>query len=239
MPRPWIVAPHEPVRTLEENLMDVRGEVPGGVPIGRRMTVARRRDGKLVIFNAVPLEEPAMKALEAFGEPAFLIVPNGYHRIDAHPFSARYPELRVLGPSGAHARILERVERVEPLSVLDGDPDVSAQEVPGTGGREAMMRVQSGGRVSLVFADTFFNLPHLPGLKGLLVRLVGSSGGPRVTPIFKRLAVKDPESFRQGLLALADTPGLARLIVSHGEMVQENAAATLRALALRGRAPAL
>lgn len=231
MPRPWIVTPHAPIRKLEENLWDVAGEVPGGVPIGRRMTIARRRDGRLVLFNAVPLAEEAMRELETFGEPAYLLAPNGYHRLDLHAFQVRYPKLRVLAPKGALTRVAERVERVDAISAMEADLDVTLAAVAGTADREAMMTVRSGDRVTLVFADLFFNLPHQKGVSGLVLRLLGSTAGPRVSRLYRLLAVKDAQAFRGGLERLAAQPGVSRLIVTHGAIVEQDAPALLRKLA--------
>jgi len=53
------------------------------MPVGdlpRRMTVVRLYDGRLVIFSAMSLNDEQMGVLEAFGRPAFLIVPGDHHR---------------------------------------------------------------------------------------------------------------------------------------------------------------
>src|SRR5882724_90295 len=95
--RDWQALPHEPLQQLAENLRWVRAPIPG-VSIKRTMTVARLSDGRLVIWSAIALDEPSMQELEAWGTPAFLIVPSALHRLDALAFKARYPALRVFGP---------------------------------------------------------------------------------------------------------------------------------------------
>src|SRR5438128_125225 len=97
MPRPWTVLPHGPLEKLEPNLWAVAGSIP--MPAGdfpRRMCIARLGDGRLLLLNGVPLVEEAMREVEAFGRPAFLLVPNGYHRPDIAAYKQRYPQLRVL-----------------------------------------------------------------------------------------------------------------------------------------------
>ena len=51
-----------------------------------------------------------MAALEKLGTPKVMIVPNEGHRSDAPRYKARYPELEVLGPSGARAKIEEVIK---------------------------------------------------------------------------------------------------------------------------------
>jgi len=60
----WVVLPHGELEQLAENLWWTWGSVPR-LSLRRSMVVARRRDGKLVIHNAVALDERGMKELEA------------------------------------------------------------------------------------------------------------------------------------------------------------------------------
>ena len=84
-------------------------------------------------------------------------------------------------------------------------------------------------RFSVVLNDAVFNMKHQPGLSGLVLRYVtASSGGPRVSRLAKLALVKDREALRAHLLRLAETPGLRRLIVSHHELVSDDAAGALR-----------
>jgi hypothetical protein len=73
------------------------------------------------------------------------------------------------------------------------------------------------------------NLPaSLPGFKGFVVKVIGSTGGPKVTNTAKWFIVKDRPAYATHLRRLADTPGLARVIPAHGAMVTEDPAAALR-----------
>ena len=66
-PRPWTVDRHDPIEKLAENLWEVEGDLPG-MGLRRRMTVVRLGDGRLVVHNAIALEESSQKQLEAWGE---------------------------------------------------------------------------------------------------------------------------------------------------------------------------
>jgi len=92
-----------------------------------------------------------------------------------------------------------------------------------------VVSVRSGGRVSLCFfGDALMNLPHKPGLGGLLFRLLGSSGRARVTPIARWFVVGDRSVFREHLVRLSGRPGLKRLVPCHGGIVEGDAPAALR-----------
>src|SRR3990172_8054657 len=95
----WTVLSHRPVETIEENLWCVEGRIPH-MGLKRRMTVARDADGGLVIHSAIALDDAEMKTLESWGEPRRLIVPNGWHRLDAAIYKQSYPRIQVLAPAG-------------------------------------------------------------------------------------------------------------------------------------------
>lgn len=229
----WKVLPHGPIEKLADNLWRVEGSLPN-MPLKRVMTVARRRDGRLVVHNAIALEEPAMREIEAWGTPAFLVVPNGWHRLDAPAFKARYPQITVLCPRGARKKVAEVVAVDGTYDDFPRDDDsVTLEHVPGVRDVEGVMTVRSSdGATTLVFNDLLFNMPHLPGVQGLVLRYVtASSGGPRIARIARIAMVRDKAAVRGALERLADTPGLARVIVSHHETIAADPARALRAVA--------
>lgn len=236
-PDDWRVLAHDPIESLEPNLWRVEGSLPG-MPLRRVMTVARRSDGKLVIHNAIALEPAPMAALEATGEPAFLVVPNGYHRLDAPAFRRRYPSIRVVCPAGAR----KRVEAVVPVDLdydqYPADPDVTVRHVAGTKDAEGVMIVRHGERSTVVLNDLLFNMPHVPGFTGWVFKHVTqSSGGPRVSRVARWFLVADRQAFADDLRRLADTPGLCRVIVSHHQVITDEPAAVLRRVAATIGAP--
>jgi hypothetical protein len=218
----WNVLPSGPIERLEENLWRVEGSLPSG-PLKRVMTVVRLSDGRLVIHNGISLPEAGMAELEAWRKPSFLVVPNGYHRIDAAAYKSRYPELTVLCPTAAR----KRVQKVVPV---DGDyesfaqqPELRMEHLRGTGDGEGVLIVRSEGGVSLVLNDIVFNMPHSSGVSGVMLRYVtASSGGPRISRVAKMFFIKDAEALRAHLERLAELPNLKRVIVSHHEVIDRD-----------------
>lgn len=222
----WTVLPHRPVEKLGDNLWSVAGTMPDP-KLQRRMVVARLANGALAIHNAIALDEASMQELEAFGEPAYLLVPNGFHRQDAFIYKQRYPKLRVLCPRGTTAKIRQVVEPDGSYDDLPRDPRVSVFHLSGAKEREGAMLVESDSGCSAVFCDAVMNLPPRGGAMGFLL---APTGRPSVPRILRWLIVSDRAAFRSQLEDIASASNLARVLVGHGSTITEDPAAVLRSL---------
>jgi hypothetical protein len=196
----WTVLPHGRLTQFDENILSVTGDIH--MPIGdfpRRMTIVRLSDHRLVIYSAIALDEVEMQAIERFGKPAFLIVPGDLHRMDAKIWKDRYPDLYVVAPAGAREKV-EKVVHVDATQVDFGDPNVRFVEVPGTGGHEAALIVQTPSGTNLVVNDIIANLPNRKGFGGWILRLAGFTGaGPRVPRVVQKKIVRDKSAMRSQL----------------------------------------
>jgi hypothetical protein len=182
----------------------------------RSMVVVRLSDGKLVIHNGIALEPAEMAKLESFGTPAFLIVPNGGHRLDAPAYKRRYPALRVLTPQGSR----KRVEQVLPVDgVYEDFPQNAAlrlETLNGVGESEGALIVESSDGTSLVLNDCMFNMDRKRDPLGFLFTTVlGSAPGPRVSRLAKLVLIKDKQALRADFERYAELPNLVRVIVAH------------------------
>ena len=217
-PRPWTVASHEPLAPLGDGLWQVAADL-AVLPIGRRMVIARRASGALVVHNAVACDDATMAAIDALGPVTTLLVPSGHHRMDAHAFATRYPDARVLTPAGSTTRVQELVKVDGGVDALAPDDELRWEPLDGVPA-EAVLIHRRAGAATLIFNDAFMNLPaSLPGLKGWVVKLIGSTGGPKVTRTARWFIVKDKPAYAAHLRRLAATPGLARVIPAHGAIV--------------------
>lgn len=235
MPKPfteWTVLPHGKLARLDDNLLSVTGDLHmpmGDVP--RRMTVARLRDGRLVIYSAIALDEAEMAALESFGDPGFLVVPNDIHRMDAKIWKDRYPHLTVVAPPGCREKVSEIVP-VNETAVDFGDPDVEYVVVPGTQDHEAALVVKTWSGTTLVVNDLIWNLDDRPGFGGWLFKVMGFTGKePKIPTIVELRGIKDKSALRGQLERWARIPNLNRIIVSHGNIVTRDAPGVLDRLA--------
>jgi len=228
----WTVLPHDDLVAVDDSIMTVVGYLPMPLTrVPRRMTVVRLRDGGLVVFSAVALDEARMAALERFGTPAFLVVPSDKHRMDARIWKDRYPRMQVVAPRGAGSKVADVVP-VDTTSPDFGDPDVRFVTVPGTGDNEGALIVQRGSRTTLVLNDVVGNIRDAKGLGGWLLGVMGFAGdAPRIPRIVKRLLIRDRAALREQLLLWAKDQSLVRILVSHGAIIEDHPRDALMKLA--------
>ncbi|KQX19319.1 MULTISPECIES: hypothetical protein [unclassified Sphingomonas] len=229
----WTVGPHGPVERIDEGLVTVAGEIR--MPLGnfpRRMVVVALGGGRSAIWSAIPLREAEMEEIEALGAPAVLIVPGVAHRLDIVAWKRRYPDAAILCSPGARDAVAEVVPVDATHDILD-DPLVRFETVPGFGGKEAALLIRRGDRVTLVVNDILANVRHPHGLGALVMaRLMGFGvDRPKMPWLGKRLFVKDTKAVVSAFRAWAAEPGLARIVVSHGDVIADDPRAVLERVA--------
>lgn len=229
----WEVLPHGPLVEIDDGLLTVAGEIV--MPLGRfprRMSVAALAGGGTAIYSAIALDAPEMERIEAMGRPAILIVPSDGHRMDARIWKRRYPDLRVFAPPGAEAKVSEVVPVDATTDILD-DPSVRWTIVPGTGGHEGALVVRRAGGVTIVCNDVIGNVAHPSGIGArIMARLMGFGvSEPQVPRVVKHKVVDDPKALAGQFRDWANEPRLARLIVSHGDVIEEDPRGVLLRLA--------
>ncbi len=224
----WTVLPHGPIEKLSDRLWRVEGELEA---MKRVMSIAKRADGTLVIHNGIALGDAEMSEIDAFGKVSAIVVPNGWHRLDAKAFAQRYPDAKVFCPAGARKKVAQVVNVDGAYDDFANDGSVQLQTLAGTKQSEGVMIVR-GESTGLVFNDALFNMPHGTGFTGFVFRrITDSTGGPKVSRLFRWVVLADKAAFRAQLEQLAKLPQLAHVVVSHHRVIADDPAGTLARIA--------
>lgn len=218
----WTVLPHDPIEKHSDRLWSVSGKMPSGNQ--RRMTVARRGDGDLVIHNPIALNDAEMNELEQFGRPAFLIVPNAFHRMDSIIYHQRYRAASVLCPQAARKKVSELVPVAGHLDEMPKDANVELFHLRGMKQREGALRVRGETGTALVFNDTLLNIPKRGGPLGFMMAPTGVLSVPRFT---RWMLMKSGAELKEHLTELSSSPGLSHVVPGHGDVIQADAVGTL------------
>jgi hypothetical protein len=228
----WTVLPHGPLTRIDDGIFTVTGQIHMPlVELERRMTVVRLQDDSSVIYSAIALDDTEMEQIESFGALRYLIVPGDAHRLDAKIYKQRYPELQVITPPGALKRV-EKAVPVDATSVDFGDPRVTWQVVSGAGGHEGALVVRRASGTTIILSDLIGNLRRKDGFEGWMLHIMGFGDDAPTIPLAEKvLMVENKAQLRQQFLDWAAIPDLKRIIMSHGEIIDDDPAAALRTLA--------
>jgi hypothetical protein len=229
----WTVQHHGDLVQLNENLLTVAGSIH--MPLGefpRRMTVVALAAGGSAIWSPVPLREPEMSRIEALGPVRFLIVPNQAHRLDLKAWKARYPAARVIAPPSAREAVSEAAP-VDATEDIVRDPALVFEQVAGTKADEFALRVSSADGLTLILNDILSNVQHPEGVGAkIMAHLFGfGTDHPQTSRPVRWMYVKDPAALAAQLRAWAAFPALRRVIVSHGDVIDEAPGAALEGAA--------
>ncbi len=220
--REWSVLPHGAIEKVAENLWRVEGRMSGS---NRRvMILVRLGDGRIVMHNAIALDDASMKEIDTWGDVSSILVPNGLHRRDAFVMQERYPKAKVYAPSGAVKAASKATPCVGTYADVPTDATLSLRDLEGVGAREGVIMVQSTDGASAVFCDTLLNLPKLGFFLEAFLSPTGTLSVPRMTRVW---FAKNLAELRADLERLAHRDGLVRIIPGHGAIVATDAAARL------------
>ncbi len=221
----WTVLKNKPIDKLESNLWHVSGRMAGGNE--RKMVVARRSDGDLVIFNAIALSEPEMAELEAFGRPAYLVVPNPFHRQDAFIYKQRYAGIKVVAPRGAEKAVAKAAPVDLRCDEVPADAAVQVAHPEGWNSKEAMLTVKhDNGGQTLVTCDALLNVvsSEVKFPFGVMLAPMDRLSTPR---FMNWVMLKDKAAWRAQLDQLAGS--VTRVIPGHGLIIGTGAGEALKA----------
>lgn len=217
----WKVLPHGGLTEVEPRLLTVVGTVK--MPLGkfpRRMTVVGLSRKRTLIFSPIALGDRDMKRIEALGTPEFMVVPNGFHRLDSRPWKERYPDIKILCPPGARARVEEAVPVDDTTDVLR-DRAVDFLIVEGTDEAESALIVRRAHGTTLIVNDIIADVRHPEGVGAkIMARLFGYGvKHPQMPREVRHAFIKDEAALAAQLRSWAAMPDLKRLIPSHGEII--------------------
>jgi hypothetical protein len=222
------IFPHGNLEPLAPNLWQVRGSQAMG--LRRNMIVYRLPNSTLLLYSVVALDDEGMKALEALGRPALMVIPHKGHLMDAGFYRKRYPDLKVACPPEAKHQAEQRCGRV------DGTPEellkplgIKVHPVHGCRMGEFAMELDIPGGAALVTNDIMGG--RTPGERvNFVMRLIGPPAGHRlgIARVVRWYMVRNKVDVRGWLHLMAENSNIKLITASHAPPVDSDCAETLR-----------
>lgn len=200
-----------------------------GADAGRTVTLLRLpASGELVIHSSGPFSAADAAEFRTLGTPGWLVEATNVHDTFARAGAAAFPDLPYLGPPG-FARVAGVPARslAEPPTAWAGVIDVLALGgVPRVREHVFLHRPTR----TLIVADLVFNVgPAVSGWTRFLLRWAADlRGGPGVSRVFRRLAVREVGALRASLETMLAWD-FDRVIVGHGDIIARDGKARVTA----------
>ncbi len=206
-------------------LRTARYKFPGGIS---RTTVVDLGDKRFIAYSpGIGLEESAAKFIPDDAE-LFLLSPAAGHISGLEPWRARFPKATVLAEEAPRKRIAKKTtvqDACDLAPLQDTLPaDVGLHVVPECRFGEVWLRVEDNDRVYWATCDSLMNIAKLPDktLLRWVMLAYGLREGLWLTPMFRHLAIKDKQRFREWAIAHFENGQRNVLIPCHGDIDDTN-----------------
>ncbi len=190
-----------------------------GLPIGRRITVARGSAHQLVAFSPMRATDDTIKDLQRLGPIAAFVLANRVHDLYYEGYFDQFSETPFLAPAAAVADHPKwRLSTIQP-----GMPELRGFRYLVLAG---MPRVQEHvflheASRTLLLTDSIFNLPKTNAwLARLMMKVADMGGRPRPSRIFRSMV----RSRREFIMSLHEvlTWDFDRIIGGHGNVIERD-----------------
>jgi hypothetical protein len=213
---------------LAPGLWSITGSLRG--PLRRNMIVYQLLDGSLLLHSVIALDQTGLTKLAALGRPSIMIVPAAGHRRDAQFYKRQFPNLRVVCPAAARAKV-EEVIKVD-ATCEEALPRLGVTLHPMDGFKQGEIAYElpiPAGR-ALVLCDALANADPPPGLRGKIVGALFGGVKTRlgVPRIVRLTLVREKAVARSAIERLAGIEDLQVVSVAHGRPVRRDCAAAIR-----------
>jgi hypothetical protein len=198
------------------------------------MLVVKLPGDKLLVHSPTWLGDETFAALDALGEVAVILAPNNFHNLGLPRFRARYGSALAVAAKDALPRLTKKghagLEEVEAASALL-PPGTRWLRCEGTKSGEVWLSVPSADGPTWLTCDAFFHLERpVTGFMGFALRALKVTPGLRISTTYSLLALRDTKAYRAWCLDAIARERPRRLLVSHGEAVDDpGLAETLKA----------
>ena len=199
-----------------------------GIHFPGRMTVVRLASGGLWLHSPGPIDDALAASLAALGPVEVIVAPNKFHHMFVGPALERFPDAKVYGAPGLSAKRKD----------IDFEAELSSEALPSWADdllqlslraipfmAEVVFFHRKSG--TLITTDLFMNVHDVQGYLGWFIYWVEGCWKRADIPRLNKFMVKDKDQMRSEGAIITNWP-IQRLIMAHGEIVEDSAAEVVR-----------
>ena len=219
-----------PLREWTDGFWTIDGSLRrGGMQLGTRTTVIRLRQGGLLLHSPGPLDDAVRAAIEKEGPVRALVAPNALHHLFLPENAAAFPGAGIWAAPGVREKRKDLDGLVElgdtPPELWAGDLEqVAIEGVP----RMRETAFFHPASRTLLLTDLVFNFQHCEQWTMRLLMRINHAYGRFGPSRVMRSMIRDKPALR-GSLERILAWAFDRVVVTHGDVLENAGRATLRA----------
>lgn len=195
----------------------------GGVLFDSRMSVVRLRDGSVLLYSPISIDDALADQITAIGPVAHIVAPNGFHHLFAGEAKTRFPEATLWA---SRALQVKGIEVGADRWLGEGDPpfadELEAIEIAGAPKGQEWCLLHDATR-TLIVSDLVFHIQDPPSfMTKVALRIAGAHGGRLAQSRLWRALVKDKSAARASIERLLERD-FDRLVPGHGAIIETGA----------------
>ena len=196
-----------------------------GADFGNRMTVIRLNNRKLLLHSPVMISDVLLGAIRELGEVGFIVTPNNFHGLFVEEWRKEFPEAKYFT-----AKELNRNDNtsfsLSSITSKELSPDVEIIKIEGAPKVNEYAFIHKASS-TLILTDLAFNIgTNVSFWSKLFFRLNGAFNKFGPTRLMKTM-IADPAALSTSIEGIL-TFEINRIIVSHGNILEENVRSALK-----------
>lgn len=221
------------LKEFVDNIWVYDGEVVQwySLPYTTRMTIVKLASGDLWIHSPAKITEALLQELHQLGKPTYLIAPNKIHHLYLPAWQQQFPEATIYAAPGLQAKRpdIRFCKDLEEQPEPEWQQDLDQLIFRGSTMMEEVVFFHKITR-TLILTDLIENFPrdHFTGYQKLLAQATGILAPHGQTPLDWRLSYTFQKKLARSSLATILTWQPERIIIAHGECIQEQGTDFLR-----------
>lgn len=195
--------------------------------VGTRMTLVRLGDGRLWLHSPIPMDAALLAEIRALGDVAFIVCPNDFHHLYAQAAVEAFPNAQLFGPKS----LAKKRKDLRFTAHFDGhtpeawQADLTAIAINGSLLNETVF--YHSASQTLISSDLLENFHHCDHAPTRWWLKIGDCYGKANWHRLLRITYTQRKAARQSIDSLLALP-LKRIIIAHGELIEDNANEVLR-----------
>lgn len=207
-----------------------------GLEVGTRMTVIRLADSSLILISPIKINPELKQQLDTLGTVQYLVAPNLFHYLYLAQSQQLYPTAKAIAPPGLTAKRPElKLDQVFTHDRIEFDGELQYILLEGfqvfippkiaVVNEVVFFHPRSK---TLIITDSAFNFDRtFPLVTQLATRVIGSYGVLKPSWL-EKVAVQDQLKLQQSIELILRWD-FQRIIMAHGQIVEQNAQQQLTA----------